>query len=140
MDLVNQLRLSSDSFDKLMTIIENNSEAISAFDLKHTCSIKLSANEMGVDKVSTTVNVTTTLLSAGVTNSDEAYVTNILANIGGKYYDASTFFAWETEGPNTAKLVRIYQNNLLDASYFTDGQKAGTDNVSLILFIKVLKH
>lgn len=136
MDLVSQLRRSSDSFDKMMNMTEENAVAISSFMLKQICYVKLFANEEGFENSNgTVIDISQTLQNNGIDSSYEAYATNILVNINNRFFDASTFFIWETVG----KQVRIHQSNLLDTSFFKDAQKEGTENVQLHLFITVFK-
>lgn len=136
MDLVSQLRRSSDSFDKMIRLTEENAVAISSFMIKQICYVKIFANEEGFENSNgSVIDISQILQNNGIDSAYEAYVTNILVNIHNRFFDASTFFIWETVG----KQVRIHQSNLLDTAFFRDEQIAGTENVELHLFISVFK-
>lgn len=136
MDLVSQLRRSSDSFDKMIRLTEENAVAISSFMIKQVSFVNIFANEEGFENsIGTVIDISQILQNNGIDSAYEAYVTNILVNINNRFFDASTFFIWETVG----KQVRIHQSNLLDTAFFKDGQIAGTEKVQLHLFISVFK-
>lgn len=142
MDLVSQLRRSSDSFDKMMSMTEQNSVAISSFDIQYPFSIKLLANEAN-QNLSSVFNIASKLSEAGVNNSDDVFVTNVIVNLGTHsqpiWMDGSTFFNFQISEVNSAKLLKIYQSNLLDTSFFTQNQKQGIDNVNCVAILKVFK-
>lgn len=142
MDLVNQLRRSSDSFDKMIRLTEENAVAISSFDIQFPFSIKLLANEPN-QNLPVNFNITSLLEQYGVANDDIVFVTNVIVNTGNisqpLWMDGSTFFNFEVAYLHQSKRMNVYRSNLLDASFFSENQKQGNESVNCIAILKVFK-